>query len=118
MITLGSDCKVSTLLLQIAAREERHFQYSLYWEDRANDDPRLDDIFLVASPSEVTDDDLEIFPQQVTERGWWLYCSDELVQDVVDLAISQKPNVSPAEMLKCLIYHMKNDDFLDIIPEG
>jgi hypothetical protein len=118
MITLGSDYKVSILLPQIAAREERHLQYSLYWEDRANDDPTLDDTFLVASPSQVTDDDLEIFPQQVAERGWWIYCSDELVQDVIDLAIGQKPNASSAEMLKCLIHYIKNDDFLDLSPES
>jgi hypothetical protein len=33
---------------------------------------------------------------------------------VVDLAISQKPNVSDAELLNCLEYYLKRDTFLDL----
>uniref|UniRef100_UPI00403F616F DUF7716 domain-containing protein n=1 Tax=Massilia sp. METH4 TaxID=3123041 RepID=UPI00403F616F len=41
----------------------------------------------------------------------------EHLQDVVDLAVRQKPSASDNEIIRCLNYYVEFDDFLDLEPE-
>ena len=112
-IKLGNLYKLPEIFASIAAKTERNFGYALYWKDQERA-ATLDDIFLVAEPVEVTDADKEIYPLLAIEKGFWIYCRDELIQDVIDLAIKQKPAVTPAELLECLEYYIEKDDFYDL----
>lgn len=97
----------------IAGKQERQNPYALYWAD-PDREPQLDDPFLLAAPVQVQDDDTELFPPMAVAQNLWILCSDELIQDVVDLAISQKPDASAKQLLHCLNYYINHDTFLDI----
>jgi hypothetical protein len=114
MLIIGNEYKMCELLLLVAKRLDRQTSYSVYWQDLPQQDPSPESIVLVEHPSIVTDEDAEIFPDAVRSRGWWIYCSDELLQDVVDLAVEQKTSASAEEILKCLRYYLEHDDFLDL----
>ena len=68
----------------------------------------------MAATVEVQDDAM-VFPASVQQRGWWLYCSDELVQSVVGLAAEQKPTATADELLRCLVHYMHEDCILDLV---
>jgi hypothetical protein len=112
MIQLNTFYTLPELFALVKNRQERTQNYSIYWRDNAPD-PSLTDRLIVAAPSDI-DDDIEHYSSIVDENGYWHYCSDEIVQDVVDVAISQKPNVTDEELLNCLDYYLKRDTFLDL----
>jgi len=113
MISLGNFYKLSVVLSSVAAKEERGFSYDLYWKDE-NRPATPDDMILVGEPIQVTDDDEEIYPALARENGLWIYCNNELIQDVVDLAVKQKPSATPDELVKCLEHYIAKDNFLDL----
>lgn len=113
MISLGNTYTVSDVLRAVAEENDPDASYDLYWDDQDRE-ATLDDIFLVAEKVQVTDESEEIYPKSAVDRGFWLYCSDELIQDVVSLAIRQKPTASLSDLLRCLEYYIRRDDFLDL----
>jgi hypothetical protein len=60
------------------------------------------------------EDDSERYPDEVITLNFSLLSSCEMIQDVVDLAISQKPNASYEELIQCLNFYSRNDNFLDL----
>lgn len=67
----------------------------------------------VGDPVEVTDSDEEIYPEYAVTHDMWYFCSDENIQDVVDLAHSQKQDISIVELITALGYYLEHDDFMD-----
>jgi hypothetical protein len=96
----------------VRRREDRRTSYCVYWKDEA-EEPTLQDNVLVAAPSTV-ENDVEVFPRVVLENGYWTFCSDQLVQDVVDVAIKQYPDASSAELREALLHYLERDSFLEI----
>jgi hypothetical protein len=113
MIQLNTFYTLAEWLNLVKTKQERTLNYSIYWRDNAPD-PTENDRIIIAAPTIVDDNDNETFPPIVNENGFWYYCSDENIQDVVDVAIDQKPNASDAELLQCLDYYLKRDTFLDL----
>ncbi|MTH30918.1 hypothetical protein GJV77_13630 [Myroides pelagicus] len=68
----------------------------------------------VGNPVEVKDYDEEIFPEYVVEHAMWYFCSDENIQDVVDLAVSRSKNVTVEQLISALDYYLEHDDFMDV----
>jgi hypothetical protein len=70
---------------------------------------------LIAVPSDVDETgSFDVMPPTVAAKGWWICIYDYTLQDVIDLAIEQKPNASDAELLACLRYYEEKDTFLDL----
>lgn len=114
MIAIGNLYVMSDMLEAVAKGRDPDVPYDLYWKDE--DRPaRLDDMILVAEPVAVSDDDKEIYPESASSRGFWIYCSGELVQDVVGLAMEQMPAASADSLLSCVEYYIRNDDYLDLL---
>ncbi|MBC7755124.1 MAG: hypothetical protein H7Z20_00475 [Bdellovibrio sp.] len=113
MLKLNAFYTLPDLFALVKTKCERDVDYSIYWLDNAPD-PTLQDRVFVAAPVDVDDEDNEAFPQIVNDNGFWYFCSDENIQDVIDVAIDQKPNASDEEQLKCLDYYLKRDTFLDL----
>jgi hypothetical protein len=97
-----------------SAKQDRHLSYAIYWRDTPNEEPELTDQVLVANPPEVTDEDLEIYPTIVLNKAWWICYRDELIQDVVDNALYQKPNIRHQDLLLALRYYSHHDCFMDL----
>ncbi len=94
-------------------RSERYdpsFIYSIYTKTESLE---LGDQIFVGDTSDLDDNDNEIFPDFVVSNGYEYYCSDENIQDVIDLALRNNPNYSDAELLQRLKYYLEKDTFLD-----
>jgi len=100
------------LLSLVRRRADRVTKYSVYWKD-GTEDPGLTEAVLLAAPVEV-ENDRDVFPRIVVENGYWIYCSDELLQDVVDVALGQNPNVSDERLKDALRHYLEKDNFLDV----
>ncbi|MCC9041942.1 hypothetical protein LNQ81_04395 [Myroides sp. M-43] len=112
--------QLAEFILLVKDRKERTteynpaFHYAIYAvEDEVDEDLAI----YVGEPVEVTDNDEEIYPSEVIEQEMWYLCSDEDIQDVVDLAISQKPSATMEELVMALDYYLTIDDFIDLIDE-
>lgn len=113
MISIGQLHTLPEIFDAVAAKQERSFNYDLYWAD-PDRPPTLEDHFLVGESVQVNDDYIEIYPESATSRNFWIYCSNELIQDVVDLATRQKPTATHEELLMCLEHYLERDDFKDL----
>lgn len=104
---------LETLIQLVRGKADRAHAYAIYTAagvERLT--PGLS--VFVGEMSSVDDDDHETFPDNVTGMGYEFGYSAENFQDVVDLAVSQKPQVSDAEVIECLNYYDEHDDFLDV----
>ncbi|EHO05633.1 DUF7716 domain-containing protein [Myroides odoratimimus] len=108
--------RLAEFILLVKDRKERTteygpaYQYAIYAvEDEADVELEI----YVGDPVEVTEDNEEVYPDAVTELDMWYLCSDEDIQDVVDLAVSQKPTVTVEELVMALDYYLTIDDFID-----
>jgi hypothetical protein len=112
---LNSYIKLRDLFQLVKAKQDRTQNYTVYWHNHRAD-PELNDEVLIASPSDVDEtESFDVMPPIVAAKGWWICIYDYILQDVIDLAIEQKPNASDAELLACLRYYEEKDTFLDLM---
>ncbi|MBP2615149.1 hypothetical protein [Chryseobacterium jejuense] len=62
---------------------------------------------------DIGDNDNEILPDFVYHNKLNYMCSDENIQDVVDLAFRQYADVSFSQLITALNHYLEKDDFLD-----
>ena len=113
MVSICNLYSMFTVLKEVANVSYPDTKYDLFWDDQ-NRPARLDDLILIAETIKVSKDDIEIYPEAALSRGFWIYCSGELIQDVISLAIEQKPNANGEELLMCLEHYIEFDDYLDL----
>ncbi|AOI56432.1 DUF7716 domain-containing protein [Burkholderia diffusa] len=97
-----------------SAQYNRAFLYDVYGDDSVEDLLREGQTIFVGDTVQVDDNDEEIYPREVNERGYAFLYSGENFQAVVDLAYKQKPTASAKEVIQCLNYYAQHDDFLDL----
>ncbi|CAM3595901.1 hypothetical protein ELOC111193_12725 [Elizabethkingia occulta] len=109
--------KIEDFLTLVRNKQERSedydpdFVYAVYSEQ---------DIFepgitvYIGAPADIDGDYDDIFPDVVYENGLLYMCSDEDIQDVVDLALRQQPAVTDEQLIIALNHYLENDDFLDL----
>ena len=108
--------KIEDFLTLVRNKQERSedydpdFAYAVYSEQ---------DIFepgitvYICAPADIDGDDDDVFPDVVYENGLLYMCSDEDIQDVVDLALRQQPAVTDEQLIEALNHYLESDDFLD-----
>ncbi|WP_426479028.1 DUF7716 domain-containing protein [Chryseobacterium sp. CBSDS_008] len=67
----------------------------------------------IGDPLDIGENDNEILPDFVFHNKLNYLCSDENIQDVVDLAFRQCADVTSSQLIKALNHYLKKDDFLD-----
>lgn len=67
----------------------------------------------IGDPLDIGGNDNEILPDFVYHNKLKYMCSDENIQDVVDLAFRQYAEVSSSQLITALNYYIEKDDFLD-----
>ena len=90
---------------------DKDWHYAIYSQ---TDDFVMGQQILVSNTVEVLDDDTEVYPVDAQTHQFSFHCSDENIQDVIDLAIEQKPHASSEELIRALNYYLDNDTFLDL----
>lgn len=88
--------------------------YCVYWTGSFKAPVPLDAVVYISYYPKVTDEDEEIFPVEVIKQDLALVWSDELIQDVIDNALHQKPNVSINQIHKAINYYDHYDCFMDL----
>ena len=112
---LNSYIKLADLFAAVKAKQDRTQSYTVYWH-KNGPDPELDDRVLIAEPSGVDETESEdVMPTMVAAKGWWICIYDYVLQDVINLAMRQKPLASDAELLHCLRYYEQNDTFINLV---
>lgn len=86
------------------------YNYAIYAID---DSIRADLKIYVGDPIEVNDNEEEIYPIAATAANMWYLCSDENIQDVVDLAVHQNDKVSADQLITALAYYLEYDNFIN-----
>lgn len=72
----------------------------------------LDDECYISEYPEYDDDDNEIVEKYIIEHNMLLFCTDEVIQDVVCSSLYQKENASCEEIFKALLYYQEYDNFM------
>lgn len=103
---------IEELIDFVKMKADRDLYYSIYSYEGA-DFISGEQVF-IDIPVQVDDNDNEIYPPEVLNRKLCLAYSGEQFQDVIDLAIKQKPTASSKEIIKALNYYSNHDDFLDL----
>lgn len=103
---------IEDLIEFVKARKDRTIYYDVY--SKNGDDFFPEETVFVDSSVQVDDDDKEIYPSAVLNRKFRFAYSGEQFQDVVDLAVKQKPNVTSFEIIKALNYYSEHDAFMDL----
>jgi hypothetical protein len=78
---------------------------------KASFDPEYN--YAVYSPLDIGGNDHEILPDFVFHNKLHYMCSDENIQDVVDLAFRQRTDVTSSQLITALNHYLEKDDFLD-----
>ncbi|MDW9378651.1 hypothetical protein [Chryseobacterium sp. JV558] len=67
----------------------------------------------IGDPLDIGGNDSEILPDFVYHNKLNYICSDENIQDVVDLAFRQHADVTSFQLIEALNHYLEKDDFLD-----
>lgn len=67
----------------------------------------------IGDPLDIGGNDNEILPDFVYHNKLNYMCSDENIQDVVDLAFRQRTDITSSQLITALNHYLEKDDFLD-----
>jgi len=67
----------------------------------------------IGDPLDIGENDNEILPDFVFHNKLHYMCSDENIQDVVDLAFRQRADITYPQLIAALNHYLEKDNFLD-----
>lgn len=100
------------LITYVKEKADRSISYDIYTKN--GDDFSEKEIVFVDSTIQVDDNDKEVYPPEVIKNSLQYAYSGDQFQDVIDLAIRQKPTATTLEIINALNYYSEHDDFLDM----
>lgn len=103
---------IEALIACVKQQQDRAVAYAVY--SATGDDFSAGEQVFVDHTVQVSDADEEIYPAHVIAQNLRFAYSGEQFQDVVDLAIAQKPSATDADILAALNHYSTHDDFLDL----
>ena len=71
----------------------------------------LDRLYWVSNYPDVVEDS-DVYPTEVTEQDLLLVYYGEQLIDVLAVALEEKPNASPQDLVKALNYYQQHDSFM------
>jgi hypothetical protein len=101
--------KLSEIIDCLKATGEQGDDFCLYGDDQEQLD--LAASYFIADYPEVNND-REIYPGSVQEKGLDYLYSGQQFADVVTLLLEQKPDAVHDDYVKALNYYQENDDFM------
>lgn len=105
--------ELENLIDLVKNKRDRDEVYMIY-VPRDTEDLRPDMKVYVGDVPAFDDEDNEVFPEPVIALGLERGYMREHLQDVIDLAYKQKSTASMDEIVQCLNYYAKYDEFLDL----
>lgn len=77
-------------------------------------DIKLDSECYVLPYPDITDDDEEILPEFAVQNNLEFVYRDEMLQDVIAMAVDEDEDISNKKILKAIQYYDENDTFMEI----
>ena len=108
--------KIEDFINLVKEKKERlpnydfEYCYAVYAK---NDNVEIHDEVFIGNSIDFDENDNEVYPEFVITNGFHYFCSDQNIQDVVDLAVRQDADVSNQKLIDALNYYIDNDDFKD-----
>lgn len=104
--------KFNELIELVKAEADKEVSYCVYGTLQDSNKITLETICFLDGYPEIDDDDEEIFPDFVTNNRLTFLFREELIQDVVKNALSQKLSASNVEILKAITFYNERDSFM------
>ena len=108
--------KIEEFINLVKMKEERSTNYDFdycYAVYAKNDTVKLHDEVFIGNSVDFDENDNEVYPEFAISNGYHYFCSDQNIQDVIDLAVKQNATVSIEKLIDALNYYIDNDDFKD-----
>ena len=105
--------EIHDLLSSVRAKQERGKPYCVYGSGDSTN-ASLDTICYLSLYPEISDDYEENYSDFVSANRLELWYRDELVQDVVENALHQLPEISDARLLEAIKYYVDRDCFIEL----
>lgn len=102
-----------TDLIDFLKTQKKTLTYCVYGKG-SSDQATLETDCVIDEYSEITDDDEEIFPENITQNNLEFWFTDELLEDVTFNVLKQKKSATNEEILKAIKHYNERDSFMDL----
>ncbi|KJZ63917.1 DUF7716 domain-containing protein [Pseudomonas fluorescens] len=100
-------------LIDFLKTQKKTLTYCVYGKG-SSDKATLETDCVIDEYSEITDDDEEIFPENITQNNLEFWFTDELLEDVTFNVLKQKKSATNEEILKAIKHYNERDSFMDL----
>ena len=103
------ELSLEQIIEQVRADQLSSDDFCLYGKE--NGELTLDSLYWVSDYPDVVEDS-DVYPTDVAEQDLQLvYYGDQLI-DVLVVALEEKPNASPQDLVEALNYYQQHDNFM------
>ena len=103
------ELSLEQIIEQVRADQLSSDDFCLYGKE--NGELTMDSLYWVSDYPDVVEDS-DVYPTDVAEQDLQLvYYGDQLI-DVLTVALEEKPNASPQDLVEALNYYQQHDSFM------
>lgn len=107
------ELSLEQIIEQMRVDESSSDDFCLY--GREDGELALDGLYWVSDYPDVVED-REVYPMDVVEQSLQLVYYGEQLLDVLAVALEEKPDASPQDLVEALNYHQEHDSFMPFEP--
>ena len=107
------ELSLEQIIEQVRADESSSDDFCLYGKD--DGELILDRLYWVSDYPDVVED-RDIYPADVVEQDLQLVYYGEQLIDVLTVALEEKPDASPQDLVEALKYYQQHDSFMPFEP--
>ena len=103
------ELSLEQIIEQVRADQLSSDDFCLYGKE--NGELTLDSLYWVSDYPDVVEDS-DVYPTDVAEQDLQLVYYGEQLIDVLVVALEEKPNASPQDLVEALNYYQQHDNFM------
>ena len=107
------ELSLEQMIEQVRADESSSDDFCLYGKE--DGELALDRLYCVSDYPDVIED-RDIYPADVVEQNFQLVYYGEQLLDVLTVALEEKPDASPQDLVEALKYYHQHDSFMPFEP--
>lgn len=103
------ELSLEQIIKQVRVNESSSDDFCLYGKE--DGELALDRLYWVSDYPDVVED-RDVYPTEVAEQNLQLVYYGEQLLDVLTVALEEKPDASPQDLLEALNYYQEHDSFM------
>lgn len=107
------ELSLEQIIEQVRADESSSDDFCLYGKE--DGELALDSLYWVSDYPDVVED-RDVYPADASEQDLQLVYYGEQLIDVLSVALEEKPNASPQDLVEALNYYQQHDSFMPFEP--